>query len=75
MPPGADPLTLAQRARAARVIDASEVEILDRARRLTAEVIRVDDFEQDLGAAAARALRERGAEASNQGALVQRAAA
>ena len=48
--PGADPATLAVRAQAAGVIDAAEALLLAKARELTAQVIRVDDFAQDLGA-------------------------
>jgi acyl-CoA dehydrogenase len=50
LPPGAGVETLAERAKAAGIIDAREVEALVAARDLTARVIRVDDFGPDLGA-------------------------
>jgi acyl-CoA dehydrogenase len=49
LPPGEGAETLAERALAAGVIDASEVALLREARELTARVVRVDDFPQDLG--------------------------
>jgi acyl-CoA dehydrogenase len=50
LPPGADPDTVAQRAVAAGVITAAEAATLARHRDLVARVIRVDDFDSDLGA-------------------------
>jgi acyl-CoA dehydrogenase len=47
--PGAGGDVLAERARAAGIIDAAEAEALLVARELTAKVIRVDDFGPDLG--------------------------
>jgi acyl-CoA dehydrogenase len=48
--PGADPDLVAQRAVAAGVITAAEAATLARHRDLVARVIRVDDFDSDLGA-------------------------
>ena len=50
LPPGADVEVLAERAVAAKVIDADEARTLVAQRRLAARVIRVDDFAADLGA-------------------------
>ena len=49
VPPGADPDVLIQRAVTAGVITVSEAAALARHRDLVARVIRVDDFEWDLG--------------------------
>ena len=51
LPPGAGVDVLVERARAAGVITADEGAVLVAHRELVAEVIRVDDFETDLGAA------------------------
>ncbi len=50
LPPGAGIEVLAQRGAAAGVIDAREAQALVAQRELVDEVIRVDDFERDLGA-------------------------
>jgi acyl-CoA dehydrogenase len=50
LPPGGGIDVLAARAQAAGVIDAAEAQAIATARELTAKVIRVDDFAQDLGA-------------------------
>ena len=72
LPPGAGIEVLAERALAAGVIDADEARALIAQRELGGEVIRVDDFDRDLGAsllqpaidaaaAAARAITARAA--------------
>jgi acyl-CoA dehydrogenase len=48
--PGADPGVVTERAVAAGVISRHEADALARTRELTAQVIRVDDFDADLGA-------------------------
>jgi acyl-CoA dehydrogenase len=58
LPPGAGVEELARRAQDAGVITAAEGEALLEARDLTARVIRVDDFAQDLGAADLRPATE-----------------
>jgi acyl-CoA dehydrogenase len=50
VPAGAGIEVLAARAKAAGVIEAADVQAIVLARELTAQVIRVDDFPQDLGA-------------------------
>ncbi|MEO8755902.1 MAG: acyl-CoA dehydrogenase domain-containing protein, partial [Casimicrobiaceae bacterium] len=50
LPPGAGVEVLAERGAAAGVIDAREVQALLAQRELVEQVIRVDDFDQDLGA-------------------------
>jgi hypothetical protein len=50
LPPGAPLETLLTRAEAAGTITAAEAALVRAARDLTAQVIRVDDFPQDLGA-------------------------
>jgi acyl-CoA dehydrogenase len=54
LPPGAGPEVLMARAQAAGVITGAEAATLLAARELTAKVIRVDDFPQDLGASEMR---------------------
>ncbi len=54
LPPGAGLETLVARAEAAGVIDSAEGAAVLAARDLTAKVIRVDDFAQDLGASEMR---------------------
>jgi acyl-CoA dehydrogenase len=54
LPPGAGLDTLVERARAANVVTAAEAAKVLAARDLTARVIRVDDFPQDLGASEMR---------------------
>jgi hypothetical protein len=54
LPPGAGLETLVDRAQAAGVIDSAEGAAVLAARDLTAKVIRVDDFAQDLGASEMR---------------------
>jgi acyl-CoA dehydrogenase len=49
LPPGAGVEVLVERAKAAGVLDAAEGDVVLSARNLTARVIRVDDFAQDLG--------------------------
>jgi len=51
LPPGADPGLLAERAVAAGAITAEDAARLARHRELVARVVRVDDFEADLGTA------------------------
>ncbi len=50
LPPGAGAEVLAERGAAAGIIDATEARALIAQRELVARVIRVDDFERDLGA-------------------------
>jgi acyl-CoA dehydrogenase len=50
LPPGAGVEELTTRAMAAGVIDADEARVLVEQRALVAQVIRVDDFDRDLGA-------------------------
>jgi acyl-CoA dehydrogenase len=54
LPPGAGPEALAARAQSAGVITADDAALLRMAGELTASVVRVDDFPQDLGASEAR---------------------
>jgi acyl-CoA dehydrogenase len=54
LPPGAGPEVLTARAQAAGVITGAEAATLLAARELTAKVVRVDDFPQDLGASEMR---------------------
>jgi len=54
LPPGAGVEVLAERAVAAKVIDADEARVLIAQRQLAARVIRVDDFDADLGASLAK---------------------
>jgi acyl-CoA dehydrogenase len=49
LPPGAGIEMLVERARAAGILDAAQGDIVLASRDLTARVIRVDDFPQDLG--------------------------
>ncbi len=55
VPPGAPPEVLVERAQAAGLINADEAQALIVAQQAVAEVIRVDDFPPDLGAAEAHA--------------------
>ena len=59
LPPGAGVEALVARAQAAGVITAAEAAALVAARELTAKVIRVDDFAQDLGASEMRPRADR----------------
>jgi acyl-CoA dehydrogenase len=74
LPPGAGLEELIARAQSAGIIDAAEGTALLAARDLTAKVIRVDDFAQDLGASEMK-LAVGNAEAPTTPAVVHKAAA
>jgi acyl-CoA dehydrogenase len=76
LPPGAGIDALAARAEAQGIVTAAEVQAIATARELTAKVIRVDDFPQDLGTSGLRPLEygRAAVEASNSSIVDQVAA-